>query len=93
MARKLCGILIESPGGPAPAKDRLIIGIGINVNNTRRNPQRNRAFDSTSCLDLTGRSHDLQHVLVAILKAIEHRLTQHAAADAQLPEAWQIFPG
>jgi BirA family biotin operon repressor/biotin-[acetyl-CoA-carboxylase] ligase len=88
---KLCGILIESPGGTAPAKNRVIIGIGINVNNTRRKPQRDTAFDSTSCLDLTGRPHDLQRVLIATLKAVEHRLTQHAAADAQLPEAWQML--
>jgi BirA family transcriptional regulator, biotin operon repressor / biotin---[acetyl-CoA-carboxylase] ligase len=88
---KLCGILIESPGGPAPAKKRLIIGIGINVNNTRRDPHREAAFDSTSCFDLTGSSHDLQRVLIALLKAIEHRLKQHAAADSQLPQAWQAL--
>jgi BirA family biotin operon repressor/biotin-[acetyl-CoA-carboxylase] ligase len=34
--RKIAGILVESPGGPSPAKDRLVLGIGINVNNSCR---------------------------------------------------------
>jgi BirA family biotin operon repressor/biotin-[acetyl-CoA-carboxylase] ligase len=88
---KICGILIESPGGPAPAKNRLIVGIGINVNNTRRDQRPESAFKSTSCVDQTGRSHNLQHLLIAVLQAIEHRLKQHAAGDPRLPETWQTL--
>jgi BirA family biotin operon repressor/biotin-[acetyl-CoA-carboxylase] ligase len=88
---KLCGILIESPGGTAPAKDRLIIGIGINVNNvagglvqpTSKHPC------ATSLSDSTGRSHNVQQLLCELLRALETRVAQLSMHDAQLPLAWQ----
>jgi BirA family biotin operon repressor/biotin-[acetyl-CoA-carboxylase] ligase len=86
---KVCGILIESPGGAAPAKDRLIIGIGINVNNSWRTAPRNFGPNGTALCDVTGISHELETVLIQTLKALQQRISQLARSDAGLPDAWQ----
>jgi BirA family transcriptional regulator, biotin operon repressor / biotin---[acetyl-CoA-carboxylase] ligase len=87
--RKVCGILIESPGGPAPAKNRLIFGIGINVNNSWRNAPPEVANAGTSLSDVTGRCHDLQTVLVGTLIAIESRIRQLESNEPMLALEWQ----
>jgi BirA family biotin operon repressor/biotin-[acetyl-CoA-carboxylase] ligase len=94
---KACGILIESPGGSAPAKDRLIIGVGINVNNSCRVPHAAREATqadkelayATSLCDCSGRPHNLQQVLSNTLRAFEARASQLSVGDPQLPAAWQ----
>ena len=86
---KVCGILIESPGGTAPAKDRLIIGVGINVNNSWRTAPHSIGPVGTALCDLTGTQHDLPKVLANTLRAMHKRYNQLAAGDAQLPTAWQ----
>jgi BirA family biotin operon repressor/biotin-[acetyl-CoA-carboxylase] ligase len=86
---KVCGVLVESPGGSVPAKDRLIIGIGINVNNSWRDAPHEVGPNGTALCDVTGSQHDLQTVLERTLQALEVRFGQLASGDAQLPEAWQ----
>jgi BirA family transcriptional regulator, biotin operon repressor / biotin---[acetyl-CoA-carboxylase] ligase len=94
---KACGILIESPGGSAPAKDRLIVGIGINVNNSCRLAHSAREASqtdkelagATSLCDCTGRRHDLQRLLCETLSAFEARARQLSNGDPQLPAAWR----
>ncbi|HJQ79826.1 MAG TPA: biotin--[acetyl-CoA-carboxylase] ligase [Lacipirellulaceae bacterium] len=86
---KVCGILIESPGGAAPAKDRLIIGIGINVNNSWRMAPRNVGPNGTALCDVTRRRHALQNSLVRVLQALDERFGQLARGDSRLPDAWQ----
>jgi BirA family biotin operon repressor/biotin-[acetyl-CoA-carboxylase] ligase len=94
---KLCGILIESPGGAAPAKDRLIIGIGINVNNSwhdlpaARNLAQHgtKAANAIALCDVTGRAHALQQLLPEVLRALQTRITQLSLHDQQLPAAWK----
>jgi BirA family biotin operon repressor/biotin-[acetyl-CoA-carboxylase] ligase len=86
---KVCGILIESPGGAAPAKDRLIIGIGINVNNSWRTAPRNVGPNGIAVRDVTRHHHQLQTVLLRILQALQDRISQLARGDSRLPDAWQ----
>jgi BirA family biotin operon repressor/biotin-[acetyl-CoA-carboxylase] ligase len=95
---KLAGILIESPGGPAPAKNRVIIGIGINVNNSWRAPDpaacglarhREKPPGAITLCDATSRQHGTQQILVNILCALKTRIAQLAAHDPKLPTAWQ----
>jgi BirA family biotin operon repressor/biotin-[acetyl-CoA-carboxylase] ligase len=72
--RKVSGILIESPGGLAPAKDHLIIGIGINVNNSWKTaPPHLQAIGIALC-DRTGRQHGLRRILMTLLSAAHERL-------------------
>jgi len=87
--RKICGILIESPGGSAPAKDRLIIGIGINVNNSWRGAPQEAGPSGTAICDVTGRPHDLPAVLARVLIAIESRIAQLRTHGTQLKYDWQ----
>lgn len=86
---KVCGILIESPGGSAPAKDRLIIGIGINVNNSWHAAPREAGPNGTALCDATGRPHDMQGILISLLKAFDARIHQLAVHAPQLSAAWQ----
>ena len=94
---KLCGILIESPGA-ASAKDRLIIGIGINANNSWKSAPPTASVlashqklppNATSLYDTTNRMHNLQQLLCHSLRALETRISQHAAHNPQLPIAWE----
>jgi BirA family biotin operon repressor/biotin-[acetyl-CoA-carboxylase] ligase len=91
--RKVCGILIESPSGAAPAKDRLIAGIGINVNNSWHAAPPHMGRSGTALCDVTGESHDLQAVIVRVLNALRNRVDQLRSGDAELIGAWQRFNG
>jgi BirA family biotin operon repressor/biotin-[acetyl-CoA-carboxylase] ligase len=87
--RKVCGILIESPGGVAPAKDRLIIGIGINVNNSWRSAPHDTGLSGIALCDVTEKQHDLQVCLIHTLQAMQARYRQLACHDSNLPQDWQ----
>lgn len=67
MARKISGILIES-SGTSRRLDWLIIGVGINVNNTPR-----AALKAASLKSLTGRSWDVEAVLRGFLTRFSAR--------------------
>lgn len=94
---KICGILIESPGGAAPAKNRVIIGIGINVNNSlhRQSPAcglaqpHEKVPNATTLREVTTGPHDIQQLLINTLRALETRSRQLASLDPQLPITWQ----
>lgn len=86
---KIAGILIESPGGATPAKDRLIIGVGINVNNSWQSAPRGVNANGTALCDATRHQHDLQQVLVLVLQSLQKRIAQLAENDPALPAAWQ----
>jgi BirA family transcriptional regulator, biotin operon repressor / biotin---[acetyl-CoA-carboxylase] ligase len=86
---KVCGILIESPGGGAPAKDRLIVGIGINVNNAWCSAPQAAGVDGIALCDATLNALHLDAILIRVLQAIRERIDQLAAHDPQLPAAWQ----
>jgi BirA family biotin operon repressor/biotin-[acetyl-CoA-carboxylase] ligase len=86
---KVCGILIESPGGMAATKDRLIIGIGINVNNSWHNAPGEAGANGTALCDVTGQSHELQFVLGRVLTAVAMRISQLRTHDMDLIREWQ----
>jgi BirA family biotin operon repressor/biotin-[acetyl-CoA-carboxylase] ligase len=87
--RKLCGILIESPGGAAPAKERVVLGIGINVNNSLRAAPSEVSSRATSLCDASGAQHFQQRVLIRTLNEIQRQLVSLQQSDPQLPLAWQ----
>ena len=76
--RKLCGILSESVPG---WRDRLVVGVGINVNNSLRRVQgsgfgvqESELSDiATALFDHDGLPRDLTNVLVAVLDQFDHR--------------------
>lgn len=94
--KKVCGILIESPGGAAPAKNRLVIGIGINVNNRvdqlAISPPDGNAIHSKHAValcEVTNRPHDLQKLLESVLQSLEARISELALQNPNLSMAWQ----
>jgi BirA family biotin operon repressor/biotin-[acetyl-CoA-carboxylase] ligase len=87
--RKVCGILVESPGGSRPAKDRLVIGIGINVNNSWRAAPNDIASNGTALCDISGKEHDLPALLAAVIRAIGLQLRHLQARNPALPQAWK----
>jgi BirA family biotin operon repressor/biotin-[acetyl-CoA-carboxylase] ligase len=79
--RKVCGILVESPSGTAQARNRLIIGVGINVNNSCRAAPLEIRSKATALCHVTGTHQNLQAILVRALQAIEERFRQLAAGE------------
>jgi BirA family biotin operon repressor/biotin-[acetyl-CoA-carboxylase] ligase len=62
--RKICGILVEAPP-VRPA--RLVVGIGINVNNSLREAPEEVRARATSCIDQRGAELDREAVLDAVV--------------------------
>jgi BirA family biotin operon repressor/biotin-[acetyl-CoA-carboxylase] ligase len=87
--RKVAGILIESPGGHVPARNRVVIGIGANVNNSWSMAPADLAKRGNAMCDVVGHPMDIQDVLIALLRALETRLDQVAANDRTLHHVWQ----
>jgi len=86
--QKLAGILVEAPhvGG---VLRRIVIGLGLNVNNAfREAPDEIRAI-GTSLSDAAGETFDLHDTLTILLQRIAERLRQLQADDPQLSGEWQ----
>lgn len=77
---KVCGILSESVPG---ASDRLVAGIGVNVNNTL-GPARDAVGNARALIDVDGRARDLTEVLLAILDRLDQRWRELAAGEFSL---------
>ena len=71
--KKVCGILCESvPGWP----DRLVMGVGINVNNSVAEAPADLQAAAQAMIDLDGRHRDLTEVLLAVLDRFDLRWRQ-----------------
>ncbi len=86
--RKLGGILIEAPHHGSSAARRLVVGVGLNVNNPWREAPAELRAVATSLSDTTGQSHNLTEVLLQLLAALGERLAQLSSGDSCLPAAW-----
>jgi BirA family biotin operon repressor/biotin-[acetyl-CoA-carboxylase] ligase len=72
--RKICGILVEQHG--AGDEQALIIGIGVNVNNSLLEAPEEISRRAVSLADLLGHSLDLTDVLLRILQRLDARIQQ-----------------
>ncbi|MEJ7591510.1 MAG: biotin--[acetyl-CoA-carboxylase] ligase [Planctomycetaceae bacterium] len=72
--RKLCGILVEQHS--VAQRQAIIIGIGVNVNNSLCDAPAEIAQRATSLFDLKGRSFELSAILIAILQRLSYRINQ-----------------
>lgn len=84
--RKIAGILLESPAG---SRKRLIIGVGINVNNSWDDAPPGLVATGTSLRNLTGRFHDLQAVLADAVNSMFSRFAQLKSDKLRLASDWQ----
>lgn len=86
--RKICGILVEAP---ARAGDRVIIGIGVNVNNSLRAAPAPVSERATSLVDVAGYTFPLATVLIQILQRLTQRCAALERGDAGLGQRWQAL--
>ena len=87
---KVCGILCESvPGWP----DRLVVGIGINVNNStaaQADADNEPLRGAVALIDLDSMLRDMTEVLLAVLDRFDLRWSQFAAGKfAELASAYR----
>jgi BirA family transcriptional regulator, biotin operon repressor / biotin---[acetyl-CoA-carboxylase] ligase len=86
LGRKACGILVEAP----PVRNRLVIGVGLNVNNRFSAAPAELEQTGIALIDYDGEQRDLTDVLLALLDRIDQRWK--ALADhgfAAMLEAWR----
>jgi BirA family biotin operon repressor/biotin-[acetyl-CoA-carboxylase] ligase len=76
--RKVCGILIETP---PRCSDRLVVGIGLNVNNSTDSAPQELRSRATSLRDWAAVEFSLTDVLVHVLKRIENALDEFRHND------------
>jgi BirA family biotin operon repressor/biotin-[acetyl-CoA-carboxylase] ligase len=77
--RKLAGILVEGL-----SHTRLVVGIGLNMNNSLAQAPQALRNKATTLLELTGTRHDRTHVLLAVLGKLAGGLRQLASAPEHL---------
>ncbi|NUM54632.1 MAG: biotin--[acetyl-CoA-carboxylase] ligase [Candidatus Hydrogenedentes bacterium] len=83
--QKICGILPELCMAQAP---RLVLGVGINANNTTSAAPAELRDSATSLFDLTRRRSNVTALLIAVLRQLESRFNALAAADPALSRSW-----
>jgi BirA family biotin operon repressor/biotin-[acetyl-CoA-carboxylase] ligase len=85
--RKACGILVETP----PRSGRLVVGVGLNVNNSLADAPDEVRARATSLADAAGVSFEPTEVLLAVLRQIERNLHLLATDEAALAEKWSAL--
>ena len=83
--RKICGVLLEPRPGTATTRPAVVVGVGVNVNNSI-DPQL--AQHATSLAKQLGYSTPLTDCLVGILDEIRSEIQAWRDRDAELPERW-----
>lgn len=84
--RKICGILAENvPQHP----QRLVIGIGLNVNNSWRQAPEDLQGVGTSLCDLADQPFSAETILIDLLQRLQQTLLAVAADTFPLTETWR----
>lgn len=84
-AQKICGVLPELQAHPVP---RLVLGVGVNLNNSTADSPGPLKDTAISLIDIHSQPTDPTDALVNVLTCLETRLNQLKAHDAALPRAW-----
>jgi BirA family biotin operon repressor/biotin-[acetyl-CoA-carboxylase] ligase len=86
--RKASGLLVEVP---STKSDRLVIGIGINVNNSLADASEELQNSATSLVDVSGSPHDRTDVLIRVLQRLEASLALLAEDGPRLLGNWRAY--
>lgn len=93
--KKVCGILSESVPG---WRDRLVVGIGVNINNRLAFPAESAALatdvqrTAISLIEHDGQLRDLTSLLIELLDAFDHAWNQLTGPEAaELLAAYRSF--
>ena len=84
--RKICGILVEVP---PRSPDRIVVGIGLNVNNSFQHAPPAVAATAISLREVAGYSFNLTNVLIRLLSQLADHLAALARDDAALATRWK----
>ncbi|MGE0756726.1 MAG: biotin--[acetyl-CoA-carboxylase] ligase [Pirellulaceae bacterium] len=84
--RKICGILVETSGNRA---ERLILGIGLNVNNSLSSAPIELQSIATALIDVAARPFDRTEILIAVLQRLQQLLRTLAGETWPLADAWR----
>jgi len=84
--RKVCGILVETSRVSSAV---LVIGMGINVNNSLRRAPCELKDIATSLLDVAGRPFDRTRLLIELLQQLEGQLQRFTTHRAALLQRWR----
>ena len=83
--RKICGILVETvPQTDLTTAPRVVVGIGINVNNSFVDAPTELTQTATALCDLLGQTVDRTQLMIQLLQEIEHQLRLLARSPAEL---------
>ena len=85
---KVAGVLLESRRTADGAADRLVVGIGINVNNSVKQAPAKLQATSVALCDVTGAVHDRTQLLLAFFDAFVDRVSQLAKEESSLVAVW-----
>lgn len=86
--RKVCGILVEVP---PVQRGRLVIGVGLNVNNSFATAPPELQTIATSLRDECGAEFDRTKLLGDLLRRLAENTRRLAASDPSLPNRWQSW--
>ena len=86
--RKVCGILLEAP---ASATGRIVLGLGLNVNNSLAAAPPEIRDTAIALCDVIGLPLDLYDVLRRLLLGIETELALLSRDNLRLVERWQPY--
>lgn len=84
--RKICGIL---PERPATGAGLLVIGIGLNVNNSLADAPDDIRTNAVALHEIVGHCLSLTDTLIAILQGLEQAFNRFATDDNDLNTWWQ----
>ena len=84
--RKISGVLVETP---SQQTNKLVLGIGINVNNSLGTAPAEISNSAIALCDMTDRQFTLTDVLVAVLNNLVERLGWIGTQDNELRKRWQ----
>lgn len=84
--RKVCGILVEIP---PIQRGRLVIGIGLNVNNSFAAAPPELQSIATSMRDESGVEFDRIELLRGVVRQLEADLRRLGTNDPSLPDSWR----
>lgn len=87
--KKVAGILVEIPPAVPAVPRRLVLGMGVNVNNSLQHAPAEILATAISLVDVAGRTFEMTAFLSAWLERFESRLTALAGNDSLLPERWR----
>jgi BirA family biotin operon repressor/biotin-[acetyl-CoA-carboxylase] ligase len=84
--RKVCGILVEAVDG---RHGSLVLGIGVNVNNSVDNAPEELRDKAISLSDVTQREVSRIDLLLGILQHLASRIRRLASGDDKLRDEWR----